>query len=271
MADLTDVLGLRSSITGAEIKTLYEAESGAFDDSYRSQLFLPTGVKTSNYVAYSGDAVECDTTGGSFNVTLPSLGAVKVIDVAGTSYETGFGANSVTILPQGGDTVAGEASLELDVGLTSITFKRVGTDWVVVDLDGAAFRELAWDEITGRPEIEKETIVVYLSDNEFSVVAGTSVEKLTLRYNFTITAVWFETVFQAPTGSGATVRVLNGASNIFTSPDALTVPADSSGIGPLVPDTAYHANGSTLNFDIAQVGATNTGKGYRVTLQGVRS
>lgn len=119
--------------------------------------------------------------------------------------------------------------------------------------------------------VPQETITVHLSDNVTPVGTGTSIELLTLRYNFTITGVWFETPFQAPTGSAAIVRVLANAVNIFTSADALTIPADSTSVGPLVPNTTSLSSGTVLRFDIQQVGATNTGLGYRVTLQGTRS
>jgi hypothetical protein len=124
-----------------------------------------------------------------------------------------------------------------------------------------------------------ETITVSLSDNVTPVAPATAVEYHRLRFNFTVTGVWFDTEFQAPTGSSAIVRVLwnaagdvNGTfTNIFTSADALTIPAGSRSVGALVPNTTFFVSGGVLRFDIQQVGAVNTGLGYRITLQGTRS
>jgi hypothetical protein len=123
----------------------------------------------------------------------------------------------------------------------------------------------------GSTIIPLETLVVMLSDTSTPVGTGTSVELITLRYNFTVTGVWLETPFQAPSGSAAIVRVLADGTNIFTSANSLIIPADSQSVGPLVPNTTFLASGTVLRFDIQQVGATNTGLGYRVTLQGTRS
>jgi hypothetical protein len=124
-----------------------------------------------------------------------------------------------------------------------------------------------------------ETIAVHLSDNVTPVAPATAVEYYFLEYNLDLTGVGFKSPIQAPTGSNAIVRVLYNAdgntagtfTNIFTSADSLTIPAGSTSVGLLVPDTTSLASGGVLRFDIQQVGATNTGRGYRVTLQGTRS
>jgi hypothetical protein len=133
--------------------------------------------------------------------------------------------------------------------------------------------------IPGNDATALETLTVHLSDNVTPVAPATAVEYYFLRFNFTVTGVWFETPFQAPSGSSAIARVLYNAdgntagtfTNIFTSADALTIPAGSTSVGLLVPNTTFLASGGVLRFDIVQVGATNTGLGYRVTLQGTRS
>lgn len=127
----------------------------------------------------------------------------------------------------------------------------------------------------GATVVPLETVICSLSDLVTPVGTGTGVEYLTLRYNLTLNAVWFEIVAQAPSGSAAIVRALadtgSGFSNLFTSADALTISADSQSVGPLVPNTTFLPVGTVLRFDIQQVGAVDTGLGYRVTLQGTRS
>lgn len=245
--------------------------------SSSSDIWITTPIKTANYTAKNSERVRCDTETGAagFTVTLPSVPSnarVKIIDIAGSSADTGFGAYPLTVVPSGsGITIMEDTSLVLDTGMTNITLELIDGDWRVVDLLVPKLQVVDWDEITNKPTIDQETIVVHLSDNVTPVGTGTSIELITLRYNFTITGVWFETPFQAPTGSAAIVRVLANAVNIFTSADALTIPASSTSVGPLVPNTAFLASGTVLRFDIQQVGATNTGLGYRVTLQGTRS
>lgn len=116
-----------------------------------------------------------------------------------------------------------------------------------------------------------DVLTIPLSDNTSTVSIGTAVEYLTLRYDLTVQSIWFETPHQAPTGSDAIVRVLYNGANIFTDPDALTITDGQTSVGPLTPNTTALVSGGVLRFDIQQVGSTDSGKGYRVTIKGVRS
>ena len=103
-------------------------EKDKVTDSY----FTTTGVKTSNYTANTNELIPCDTTGGSFTVTLPATGKVKLFDKAGNSKSEGFGINSIFLEPAGASTVMGDDSLEIDIGATSIVLELIGTDWRII-------------------------------------------------------------------------------------------------------------------------------------------
>lgn len=77
-------------------------------------LLTPTAVKTANYTAAAGDFVPCDTTSGSFTVTLPS--APADLTVIGVKMVTQGGTNTVTITTGGSDVfnkTGGAVSLAL--------------------------------------------------------------------------------------------------------------------------------------------------------------
>lgn len=93
-----------------------------------------TATKTANYTASDDEIIPCDTSGGTFNVTTPTSGRFKVIDIIGNSSTTGFGVNGkeLIILPASG-TVMGASSLTLNVGAISPEFILIGTDWRIVN------------------------------------------------------------------------------------------------------------------------------------------
>lgn len=92
-----------------------------------------TPVKTSNYNALICDRVPCDTSGGAFSITLPiSSSTILIFDSIATTSSNGFATNSLTILPNSGDTIMGSSSLILNVGGTSIQLEKIGTDWRII-------------------------------------------------------------------------------------------------------------------------------------------
>lgn len=82
----------------------------------------PTSIKTSAYTAAVNELVRCDTTLGSFSVTLPASptdGAMLgVVDI--TNF---FGTNNLTLLPNSGKTIESDGtSYILDINGTAVTF-----------------------------------------------------------------------------------------------------------------------------------------------------
>jgi hypothetical protein len=210
------------------------------------------------------ESTEYDDLTGILTITFDNGTITQTEDLRGDKGDVGDKGDK-------GETGNGIESIDYNnsTGILTITFDD-GTTTQTGDIRGEQGIQ-GIQGIQGEDATALETIVVHLSDNVTPVSAGTSIELLTLRYDFTVTGVWFETPFQAPTGSAAIVRALANSVNIFTSPDALTIPANSTNVGPLIPNTTFLPSGTVLQLDIQQVGAINTGRGYRVTLQGTRS
>ena len=93
-----------------------------------------TSTKTTNYNASNLDKIPCNTSSGSFTVTLPPSGKVWIIDIIGNSPTTGFGAigKHLTVSPPVGQTVMGAASLILSTGAATVQLELFGTDWRIV-------------------------------------------------------------------------------------------------------------------------------------------
>ena len=157
MKDLTEVFKLRSYLTGAEVKSLYEAEADTnpYNDAEKAKVadlyYAPTSVKTANYTASSTDLVRCDTSGGTFTVILPASGSVKVLDVVGVNSDTGFGVNPLVLEAGVGTTIMGYDALNLDVGATNLIVTLQGTDWKVFDLTTPSIVAPSWSSIIGKP------------------------------------------------------------------------------------------------------------------------
>lgn len=106
------------------VKVLSVLQKGDKGDQGDPGLGLsPWSTKTASYAASSGDRIECNSAGGSFNVTAPSSGEFWVRDLSGS-----FGVNSVTVLGNG-KTIEGYSSYVLDSPGKQIHFKAVGTTW----------------------------------------------------------------------------------------------------------------------------------------------
>lgn len=81
-----------------------------------------TAIKTSAYTAATSELVRCDTTAGTFSITLPASPAdgsiVAVLDIGNA-----FGTNNVTVLPNTGKTIESDStSLILDINGTYVSF-----------------------------------------------------------------------------------------------------------------------------------------------------
>jgi hypothetical protein len=92
-----------------------------------SDNLTPTTIAA--YIAVPGDFVQCDPSGGAFNVTLPSAnsaGPGTVIEVKNRANTP----NAVTVLTTGGDTIDGNPSVDI-AAFESIRFVSDGiNDWM---------------------------------------------------------------------------------------------------------------------------------------------
>lgn len=81
-------------------------------------------VKTANYTAIAGEAVLCNTTAGTFSVTLPAAAAandtVRVADYIGT-----FGANKLTVLRNASKINGFAEDLEITANWASVTLTYI--------------------------------------------------------------------------------------------------------------------------------------------------
>jgi hypothetical protein len=133
----------------------YSAEFDKLDKIY----FFPTTVKNSNYFATLREEVRCNTTAGSFTVTLPAMTAenqgesIKIVDFVGTDALSGFGQNSLTVVGSSGATIMNSADLSIDIGFTrlTLTYNHSDTDWKISDVDSPMYNNLDWSSILNKP------------------------------------------------------------------------------------------------------------------------
>ena len=81
-----------------------------------------TTVKTANFTAANGEGYFCNTTSGSFTVTLPSGSAGAIVSVQ--DYNNTFDSNSLIIDPQSGEKINGGTNggqIELDTEGEGVT------------------------------------------------------------------------------------------------------------------------------------------------------
>jgi hypothetical protein len=88
----------------------------------------PTAVKTANYTASGWDAVLCDTSAGTFTVTLPasSSGDQVLVKMVGT------GTNIVTIDGNGTETIDGSLTKTLLAQYESLLLLADGSNWHII-------------------------------------------------------------------------------------------------------------------------------------------
>lgn len=80
---------------------------------------------TTNYLASDGDRLICNTSGGSFSITLPSSGGEVVIKDAGNSFNT----SPVTVLGNG-RTILGSNNIICDASGYQVSFTSVSNTWI---------------------------------------------------------------------------------------------------------------------------------------------
>ena len=97
-----------------------------------------TATITANYTANNREVIPCDTSSGTFDITTPTVGKFKVVDIIGDSPTTGFGVSgkNLRVVGASGYTVHGQTApdaLVLSVGAISPEFTLFGTDWRITN------------------------------------------------------------------------------------------------------------------------------------------
>jgi hypothetical protein len=89
-----------------------------------------TSVKTGSYNAVIGECVLCNPTSGGFTITLPTAvnQTGRIIEVKNLTAST----NTITIATTSGQLIDGGATATITAGYVSLTFRSIGTGWVIV-------------------------------------------------------------------------------------------------------------------------------------------
>jgi hypothetical protein len=85
-----------------------------------------TPVKVANYIAVENELVQCDPSGGGFQVTLPAVSAANsglIIVIKNTTTSV----NPISIVPTGADTIDGLAGTNIVSSQGSLMFASDGT------------------------------------------------------------------------------------------------------------------------------------------------
>ena len=224
--------------------------------------YTPTPVKTSNYTASSLEEVLCDTSGGTFTVTLPAGGSVKIIDTVGTNADNGFGTNPLTVIPPGGTTIAGESTLNINVGASVIVLTLYGNDWKVVDFTSPTF--------ASDFSPDKDTLIVYLSPQGVPAKLET-IDWVRLPKKFTIDHIKLDFFSGSePTGSSFVMDILENGVSIFStllSIDAGELSSDTATTPYVLVDSVLNA-GAYLIVEITQLGSTLPGTRPQLSMVG---
>jgi hypothetical protein len=104
--------------------------AGAATGSKRIETF--TASKTSNYIAtIEDDIVLCDSSGGTFTVTLPAAASStgKVLRI----FKTDSSFTAVTIDGNGAETINGSATTTINTQYEQVTLACNGTAWFILE------------------------------------------------------------------------------------------------------------------------------------------
>lgn len=223
--------------------TFRKVEIGAISSGITAELFTHYAV---------------DTTAGAIIVNLPagSPGArIAFSDAAGN-----FGTNSLTITPNGAETITGESQLVLETDLSSVLLYWNSS------LSQWGF-ETTGNFSGGTPPLE--TFSVAVSDENTPLTAG--VGKLTFRMPFALTLTGVRaSVNTAPTGSILIVDINQEGVTILGTKLSIDS-SEKTSVTATSPATITNPNltdNSEITIDIDQVGATVAGTGLKVTLIG---
>lgn len=166
-----DIGGTSASpqVTGTHLASALPLNQGGTGSASRNfgGLLTPTAVKTTTYTAAAGDFVPCDTTSGSFTVTLPN--APADLTVVGVKQVIQGGSNTVTVACAGSDVFnktsgAVTATLTLLAQGLLLQYKASGGIWYVTADDlplpqlDLRYLALAGGTMTGSMGVPLETV-----------------------------------------------------------------------------------------------------------------
>lgn len=114
---------------------VWDVKAGSAGSAGGSGSIAPGAAKTANYTIVSGDngkIIDCDTSAGSFNITLPAPVAgfkVTIKDIGGLAS-----INTINILRNSGEKIDGIASdTQISENNMAVSFITDGTDWYRFD------------------------------------------------------------------------------------------------------------------------------------------
>lgn len=284
-----------SAMTGAEIKTAYEAESdtNAFTDANVSTLGNQSGTNTGDqndhgtldgladddhtqYLRVDGARLPSATfalrkgSDVASATTLPLIDDGNTFDVTGTTTITAFAhvRTGAYITLHFDAILILENSLDLLLpGGNDIT-TAVGDIGVFVEHALGDYRCVSWqsnDRVT-------EAITIALSDETTDVVAGVAAVTYRMPYAFTITDVRSSLSTAGVTGL-TTVDINEGGTTILSTKltiDSTEKTSTTAATAVVVSDSAI-ADDAELTFDIDLVATGTAPKGLKVTLIGYRT
>lgn len=240
--------------------------SGSAD--YRKSNYLLKRVlhntQTLSAVAGNHYIIDSVVAGGIVTVTLPVGNNGDV--VAFSDRTTTFGTNSVFVNASGTDTIsdAVEVQLELNKDRTIVELTFFDGIWSVTAAE--SFEDFISGGDSNPPT---SPLIVSLSGTYEYVSAGTAVETLRLPRNYVINTV-IASLTTAPTGSTLIIDINMGGVSILGN--KLTIDAgektSTTAATPVTITTPYLTSGSEITLDIDQVGATFSGEGLKVVLDG---
>lgn len=237
--------------SGADIKTLYEAESdtNAFTDTLKTKLDAIEGSATADQTgaeiktAYQGEANAFTDTK---NTKLAGIEGSATADQSDSEIETAYNTQ-VAIVTQG-DAEAGTATVA----------KRFTAERVKQAIAALERRE--------------EVIVVSVSDETTDLTTGTAKVTFRMPYAMTLSDIR-DSVTTAPTGSVLTVDVNEGGTTILSTKltiDATEKTSETAVTAAVISDSSL-ADDAEITIDIDAIGSTIAGAGLKVYLIGTRT
>lgn len=155
------------TVTATHLASALPVNQGGTGSASRifAGLLTPTAVKTGAYTASAGDYVPCDTTGGSFTVTLPN--APADLSVAGVKHVIQGSTNTVTVACAGSDVFnktggATSATLPLLAQGLLLQYKASSGIWYVLADDLAL------------PQLDARYVASVTAGDTSVVVGGTA-------------------------------------------------------------------------------------------------
>jgi hypothetical protein len=231
-------------------------------------------VVTSNTVAVPGGMYLADTSGGSFNITLPTSGVVEIRDAKGT-----FGTNNLILQAASGQTLSGITYS----GVSSVALNAPGNNAIILcgasaanvqQVDSGVWGQVAannvssinWTNLPPNMDFDGEIQNLSATSSSFSpafqIGTGSGPTWLTSNYS------WQSLGFTGGSGTNDSyIRVANGTG--IPSPNVtinFTVAGNAAGTGALIFGSknyyagnfvgCYNSNGAFTAFRLIGISST---------------